>query len=398
MSHTFQMEAEVDANVVSDKTGFDLAADQGAVTVGTVTLVTTTTTNTDMRGTDSAALATNYTSTRAGYLDNLSGGAVALAAGVDVTQWLGTAVTANVAGQPTVDVTRLGAQTAPLIDLVDFASNGYDSTNNVVFSDLVYIHGSALTETAGQLAAGFTKLFDVATPLLVASDVMRGTDSAALAATALTDVTWTDAKAAFIDHSIATVDTNLDTLLTRITAARAGYLDNLSAGAVALASALATAQTDLDKITGTDGVTLATLQALYAPNKVVPDVAGTAAGLHSTTDGLVTTVDTVVDAIKAKTDNLPDGIKKNTAITAFTFLMVQSSDHVTGATGLTVAGNYSGDGGAVAALTNTAVITEISNGLYEIDLTAGELNYENVTLIFTASGADARVITIHTST
>ena len=288
MSHTFQIEAEVDANVVSDKTGFGLAADQSAVTVGTVTLVTTTTTNTDMRGTDSAALATNYTSTRAGYLDNLSGGAVALAAGVDVTQWLGTAVTANVAGQPTVDVTRLGAATAPLIDLVDFASNGYDSTNNVVFSDLVYIHGSALTETAGQLAAGFTKLFDVATPLLVASDVMRGTDNAALAATALTDITWTDAKAAFLDHSIATVDTNVDTLLTRITAA------------VALASALATAQTDLDTITGTDGVTLATAQALYAPNKVVPDVAGTAAGLHSTTDTAIAGLnDITVADIKA---------------------------------------------------------------------------------------------------
>ena len=296
LSHSFQIEAEVDANIVSDKTGFGLAADQSAVTVGTVTLVTTTTTNTDM----------------------------------------------------------------------------------------------------------------------------VGTDNAALAATALTDVTWTDAKAAFIDHSIATVDTNLDTLLTRITAARAGYLDNLSAGAVALASALATAQTDLDTITGTDGVTLATLQALYAPNKVVPDVAGTAAGLHTTTDGKVdavqtdatailldtgttipgtiTTLQTDSTAIKAKTDNLPDGIKKNTAITAFTFLMVDSTDHVTAKTGLTVAGNYSGDGGAVAALTNTGAITEISNGLYEIDLTAGELNYDNVTLIFTASGADARVITIHTST
>ena len=47
----------------------------------------------------------------------------------------------------------------------------------------------------------------------------RGTDSAALAATALTDVTWTDAKAVFLDHSIATVDGNVDTLLTRITAA-----------------------------------------------------------------------------------------------------------------------------------------------------------------------------------
>ena len=48
---------------------------------------------------------------------------------------------------------------------------------------------------------------------------MRGTDSAALAATAITDVTWTDAKAAFIDHAISTVDTNVDTLLTRVTAA-----------------------------------------------------------------------------------------------------------------------------------------------------------------------------------
>lgn len=117
----------------------------------------------------------------------------------------------------------------------------------------------------------------------------------------------------------------------------------------------------------------------------------------TTIPGTITTLQADSTAIKAKTDNLPDGIKKNTAITAFTFLMVDSTDHVTGKTGLTIAGNYSGDGGAVAALTNTGVITEISNGLYKIDLTAGELNYDNVTLIFTASGADARIITIHTN-
>ena len=41
------------------------------------------------------------------------------------------------------------------------------------------ILGTALTETSGgYLAAAFKKLFDVATPLLVASDVMRGTDGA----------------------------------------------------------------------------------------------------------------------------------------------------------------------------------------------------------------------------
>ncbi len=53
--------------------------------------------------------------------------------------------------------------------------------DGAIKSDMTHIHGSALTETAGQLAAAFVKLFDVATPLLVASDVMVGTDSAALA-------------------------------------------------------------------------------------------------------------------------------------------------------------------------------------------------------------------------
>ena len=426
MSHTFQIEAEVDANVVSDKTGFGLAADQSAVTVGTVTLVTTTTTNSDMRGTDSAALAATaltdvtWTDAKAAFLDH------AISTVDTNVDTLLTRVTAAVALASVCTEGRLAE--------LDGANIPTDVANVKAETALIVADTNEL-QTDWVNGGRLDLLLDA-----IPTAAMRGTDNAALAATALLNTTWTDAKAAFLDHSIATVDTNLDTLLTRITAARAGYLDNLSAGAaalaataltdvtwtdakaafldhsiatvdtnvdtlltritaaVALASALATAQTDLDKITGTDGVTLATAQALYAPNKVVPDVAGTAAGLHSTTDGLVTTVDTVVDAIKAKTDNLPDGIKKNTAITAFTFLMVQSSDHVTGATGLTVAGNYSGDGGAVAALTNTGAITEISNGLYEIDLTAGELNYENVTLIFTASGADARVITIHTST
>lgn len=63
-------------------------------------------------------------------------------------------------------------------------------------------------------------------------------------------------------------------------------------------SAIATAQSDLDTITGADGVTLATLQALYAPNKVVPDVAGTAATPadvdQSLTDLLATAIDGTV--------------------------------------------------------------------------------------------------------
>jgi len=67
---------------------------------------------------------------------------------VNVTEWLGTAAaTPTVAGVPEVDLT--------------------------------HVMGTILTETAGgRLAAAIIKLFDVATPTLVASDVMRGTDSA----------------------------------------------------------------------------------------------------------------------------------------------------------------------------------------------------------------------------
>jgi len=51
---------------------------------------------------------------------------------VDVTKWLGTAVTANIAGQPTVDITRIGASTQSLIDLKDFVDSGYDPVENKV--------------------------------------------------------------------------------------------------------------------------------------------------------------------------------------------------------------------------------------------------------------------------
>ena len=244
----------------------------------------------------------------------------------------------------------------------------------------------------------------------------------ALAATALSDTTWTDAKAAFIDHAISTVDTNVDTLLTRITAARAGYLDNLSAGAVALAataltdvtwtdakavfldhsiatvdgnvdtlltritaavalaSNLATAQTDLDTITGTDGVTLATAQALYAPNKVVPDVAGTAATLHGTTDGKIDTVDTNVDSILADTgtdgvllaatatsaqlvddtwDELITGSLHNTATSAGRRLLELGAYHISSGTaqaGSAYSITLASDAGAVDHILNRNII------------------------------------------
>jgi hypothetical protein len=51
---------------------------------------------------------------------------------------------------------------------------------------------------------------------------MRGTDSAALAATALTNVTWTDAKAGHLDAPISTVDTVVDGIQTDLSNAADG--------------------------------------------------------------------------------------------------------------------------------------------------------------------------------
>ena len=169
------------------------------------------------------------------------------------------------------NITQIGDAAQSATDLKDLADTGYDPTNHKIQSDLIYIHGSALTETAGQLAAAFTKLFDVTTPLLVASDVMRGTDLAALAATALSDVVWTNAKAAFLDAAISSrsIPNEYDTVI----AALQTDLDNpdqykADVSALATAAALTTHDGKLDTVdgnvddilldTGTNGVVVAT--------------------------------------------------------------------------------------------------------------------------------------------
>lgn len=77
-----------------------------------------------------------------------------------------------------IDVVQLSNSAQSLLDLKDFADAGYNPSTNKVT-------GVLLTDTC------------------TTNTDMVGTDNAALAATALTDATWTDAKAAFLDASIA---------------------------------------------------------------------------------------------------------------------------------------------------------------------------------------------------
>ncbi|KKK90374.1 hypothetical protein LCGC14_2723630, partial [marine sediment metagenome] len=117
------------------------------------------------------------------------------------------------------------------------------SANGEGNADLTFIHGTALTETPGQLAAAFVKLLDVATPLLVASDVMRGTNSAALASV------WTVARAGVLTDWIngGRLDLILDIIAADTTTdipALIAALNNLSQANIRTAVGLATANID----------------------------------------------------------------------------------------------------------------------------------------------------------
>lgn len=134
---------------------------------------------------------------------------------VDVDGWNGTAVaTPDTAGYPKVTV-KSGSGTGEL-----------DVTSGVVKSNLAQILGTALTETSGQIAAAFKQFFNVASPTGTMKQIT------------LVDTVTTLTNAPSDSSGVTT-------LLTRLSATRAGYLDNLSAGAVALE---ATAQSILTKL------------------------------------------------------------------------------------------------------------------------------------------------------
>jgi hypothetical protein len=118
----------------------------------------------------------------------------------------------------------------------------------------------------------------------------------------------------------------------------------------------------------------------------VPDaVAGATGGLPLGDSAGQVTVGTVAAAAS--------NIKKNTALANFEFLMTDSTTHAP-KTGVTVTATRSLDGAAFAACANA--VAELSNGIYKINLAAGDLNANVVTLRFTGTASDDLLITIVT--
>lgn len=103
----------------------------------------------------------------------------------------------------------------------------------------------------------------------------------------------------------------ITTLLSRLSATRAGYLDNLSAGAVALESSLQALITTVGVagagLTAADDVVIAAIAALnnLSQANVRTAVGLASANLDTQLAAIAAFIDTEVAAIKAKTDNLP---------------------------------------------------------------------------------------------
>jgi len=111
-------------------------------------------------------------------------------------------------------------------------------------------------------------------------------------------------------------------------------------------------------------------------------------------DYLVEYVNTITDEVVAEEPfKRTEGFQKGVAVTGFQFLMVDVSNNP--ATGLTVSGTISKDGGSFNAIVGS--VTEIANGMYKINLSESEMDADMLTLRFTASGGKDRLITLTTN-
>ena len=88
-------------------------------------------------------------------------------------------------------------------------------------------------------------------------------------------------------------------------------------------------------------------------------------------------------------------IKKAAAFAKLMFLMTDSTNH-NPATGKTVTVTISKDGGSFASLNSGDSVTEVGNGIYEVDLDATDTNFNNAVLRATASGCDDTLVHLFT--
>ena len=295
-----------------------------------------------------------------------------------------------------VNATKVGGQTASASGTVTFPNATLASTTNITAGTITTVTNLTNAPTSGDLTAtmktSVTTACTASTPTAAAvtgavgsvtARVTANTDQWAggtIPAPTVTGVPLIDLKyilgtiltetsgqiaAAFKKFfNIATPASTMDHLVLIDTATTATNLTN----APTSGDFTATMKSSLNSATPAS--------ITGAVGSVTGNVGGNVAGSVASVTAAVT-----VGTINASASN----IKKNTAINGYMFVMTSSTTH-SPQTGLTVSGTVSHDGGAFGPTTNSA--TEIGNGWYTINLSATDLNGNNVALRFTAASAD----------
>lgn len=147
------------------------------------------------------------------------------------------------------------------------------------------------------------------------------------------------------------------------------------------------------------------IPTVVSVNSVSGSVGSVTGAVGSVTGNVGGSVNSVVNSVVTGTNADKTGysllagqlfVKKNTALANFMFLMLDSTDHVTPKTGLTVASQVSIDGAAFGNTANS--VSEIGTGIYKISLANTDTNGTTLMFKFTATGADNRYIEIVTQT
>lgn len=325
-----------------------------------------------------------------------------------------------------------GSFTAGAIDAAAIATDAIGSAELAASAITEIQAGLSTLDAAGvRTAVGLasanldTQLDALPTNAELATALGTADDATLAAIAALNNLSQANVRTAIglasanLDTQLAAVQADTDNLQTRLPAALVSGRMDANVGAMAagtiLAATFAAGAIDAAAI-ATDAIGVSELAAsavteIQAGLSTL-DGAGVRAALGMTSADLdaqldaiddfldtevaaiLAAVDTEVAAIKAKTDTLPSGIQKNAALSNFSFLMVDSTDHVTPETGLTVTATRSLDGAAFAACANA--VTELSNGIYKINLAAADLNGDVIVLRFASVGADDRFLTVVT--
>lgn len=227
--------------------------------------------------------------------------------------------------------------------------------------------------TATVIADGAIDAATFAAGAITATVIATGAvDADALATDAVTEIV--DAVWANAARTLTAIDEDSTTL----------DLDATVRAAVGLASA--NLDTQLDALPTAAEITTA-VWAAAARTLTALDEDSTTIDLDATIIAAVglasSNLDTQLAAIAA--DN-PNRLTKNTALSAFMFVMYDSADHITPKTGLTITAQRTLDGAALASCANSA--SEVGNGIYKINLAATDTNADSIMFRFTASNAD----------